>query len=622
MIWIVLISIFILIVFFYSNYITSFREGAEDTIKESTRELIYSALQLRFDPKYNPTGVHDAELKTKITIDDGSESYKTCIALEPTPCLDCFDALLGISRDHLEKELYVHYTFEPTTMKEKKDTNGNAITVFENKAKSLGSKNIDPAIYDAVVHQGRHKPQDKSTLINTDKPVVNNASLFINGDKRPNSEYIGSETDYLNKYGYSADNAAYLTIPQIPNFYDEHSKLLGVGISLWFQASPDNGNWTRLFDFGMNRDTHLIGISPSSGGSKNLALWSVNGYWENGTYIEWFDYGQGTYLNVCDNVWRHLVFTTSTNGIVSIYINNRLISKINGKPGISDRNSGRNYIGKSNWNSEPTTSSPWGGPHYNDDMFNGKIADFRVYRRPLDESDINALYIMGDPNILNKPFTTNFFALNNTLADTGTNPSSSGGTLSMSGTVNFKTFNSRSCAFFQSNVNYPRNLNNFLYFPFKNPGNVSANNFSFGFWMYSIESNYLTIASICDNNHTNPSWQCDLTGNNIYAFIETPNHWQTQLRYNYNHLNKWTHVAFTFNSQNLSKMYVNGRMINSGQGSNALGKGTNRIAIGRSGDWGRGYNGYIHGFFFANKVLTPVEIENMMVISENSSSTC
>ena len=606
-IWIAFISIFILIMFFYSNSINSFQEGAT-TIKESTQNIILNALKQRFNEEYNPTGATDAELKELITIDDGSEDYKKCIGIEdPTQCIDCFENLFGINNDFLEKELYVRYTFASDTMIIKNNT-----YFFKNTAKQLTKNNIDPSIYDAVIHQGKYKPQHINTLVSTDTPIVNGASLHLKGEKRtvPITELIVSE---VHPNGYSADNAAYLSIPKLPNFYDENSNFLGMGISFWFQAGPDNGVWTRLIDFAENRDSKNLLISPSYGGSKFLAFGNVIGHWDPGWYIEWFDNtdNEGTMgdgFMVCDNVWRHFVLTINKNGVASFYINNKVIKKrLNSKPSIGERT--RNYIGKSNWNSEPTTSSAW----HNDDIFNGKIADFRVYRRPLEESDINKLYNMGNKEILNKPFTTNFFGLNNSRTDTGTEPV---GQLTMVGNVQHQTFNSRACVYFQNSTN------NYFYFPLKTE---YAKNFTFGYWMNTTDSTYSTIASITDDTNTRPSWQCDLEGGKILTFIATPNWWQTRLGYNYNHLNKWTHVAFTFNNTNKARVYINGKLVNSGQGASALAQGTSRIVIGRSGDGGaqgRGYNGYLHGFFFANKVLTNHEINGIMALSNSLGENC
>ena len=224
---------------------------------------------------------------------------------------------------------------------------------------------------------------------------------------------------------------------------------------------------------------------------------------------------------------------------------------------------------------------------------------------------------MGDSTILNKPFTTNFFGLNNSRTDTGTEPTSSGGQLTMVGNVQHQTFNSRACVYFQNSTN------NYFYFPLKTE---YAKNFTFGYWMNTTSSTYSTIVSITEDTLRRPSWQCDLeNGNIIYAYAATPSWWGTKLDYNYNYLNKWTHVAFTFNKNNLSKMYINGRLVKSVPGASTLAQGTSRIVIGRSGDagaQGRGYNGYLYGFFFANKVLINHEINGIMALSNSLGENC
>lgn len=141
----------------------------------------------------------------------------------------------------------------------------------------------------------------------------------------------------------------------------------GLSFALWFKADPSNiTNWPRLFDFGNGTGMENILMAMPN---KNLTVWLKNG--ENIYY-------KTIIPNICDNVWRHIVWTLDPNNGWQIYLNGSLIQTYS--DGLYPASIMRNYqyIGRSNWLGDP--------------YFNGCIADFRVYNTVINSSTINSIY--------------------------------------------------------------------------------------------------------------------------------------------------------------------------------------------------------------------------------------
>ena len=265
--------------------------------------------------------------------------------------------------DALEDSLVIHYTFD------KIDNIDNLRKIKNNTTNNFGAS---PRIYDAVIYTGTVNPQPISTIIDKKNTAVNPSCLFLNGLPR---------TDRAT--GGNADNGAYLMIPTLPTFHDSATGFLGMSFSLWFCATDENAQWSRIFDFGNDSASDNILVSPSCEDTQILACLMLKNDYGN---LSWVRY-TGEYAS--DSIWRHLVWTVATDGKWTIYINNRVVS--NNKHKYIPRNitRQRNYIGKSNWNS--TSSARW----TSDDMYNGWIDDFRIYQRELTGEDVNALYSKG-----------------------------------------------------------------------------------------------------------------------------------------------------------------------------------------------------------------------------------
>jgi hypothetical protein len=169
----------------------------------------------------------------------------------------------------------------------------------------------------------------------------------------------------------------------------------GLTFSMWFKSSDPVGftgytTWTRLFDFGTG-----LGASQTYGImacilSNNLSLTVTS------TSNVVCQLGN-VYSNCNDNVWRHLVWTISSDGLTwCIYINKVLQATITNANKATYSPTGvnttgpyhptsvlrdANWIGKSTWSSDP--------------FLNGSIDEFKMFNTTLDQTEINTLYTVN-----------------------------------------------------------------------------------------------------------------------------------------------------------------------------------------------------------------------------------
>jgi hypothetical protein len=362
-----ILAIFIIIFVFYgyfsSSFFSDFKEGLADPLDPNTQNIIVGLINGRIRPDNPDANLTDETILANIKLLGSPNSQITDILssnLSSKEAVDKFAALFGQGvYDPLADGLVIHYTFDNI-----KTIGGQ--TVIENKSTNWIPSN--PNKYNAVVHQGANNKQVISTILDKTNTAVNPSCLNLAGLPRSDPKTNGS-----------TDNGAYLMIPTIPTCYDS-TGFLGMTFSLWFLATEKCGEWCRIFDFANDRDSDNILMTPSSGNSQCFATYMVNNRW-NPAIPYWGDYA-------CDSNWRHVVWTISKKGVWAIYINNQVVSKeITLLPTNIIRK--RNYIGRSNWNQ---TANP---PYYNDDMYNGKIDDFRMYQRELLPEEIGMLYAKG-----------------------------------------------------------------------------------------------------------------------------------------------------------------------------------------------------------------------------------
>lgn len=198
---------------------------------------------------------------------------------------------------------------------------------------------------------------------------------------------------------------------------------------------------------------------------------------------------------------------------------------------------------------------------------------------------------------------TIYLPLRNDLNYTG----NSNGTAAKFGNVSFINQDNRDAIVFNGK------LTDYITIPFLNP-----TLFTFSFWIYvkayPREGN--TAVSICSHNYfeniNNPSIQCDFESSSTSFHAALPTRW-TSIYQGGIPLNTWTHLTYICDqSAYTTKLYINGQKVSSGNGTGGLGNNKNEFVIGRSGDNGRGFNGYLSEFRYYDKLLSDKEVAGVI----------
>jgi hypothetical protein len=176
-------------------------------------------------------------------------------------------------------------------------------------------------------------------------------------------------------------------------------------------------------------------------------------------------------------------------------------------------------------------------------------------------------------------------------------------TVNTAGTVTFTTISGKQCVYFDNNIS------NYLYLNFSNP-----TQFTFCYWINAINNSYYTAFSISTVGSWSPSLQCDFNSPNIMLFAALPQFWTVSISNNSTaFVGTWVHVAYTINQSSpyTTQIYINGTLAASGNGTSSFGKNLSSFIIGKSGDNGRGFYGYIRQFQFYNTILTASQISDI-----------
>lgn len=166
--------------------------------------------------------------------------------------------------------------------------------------------------------------------------------------------------------------------------------MTGLSFGCWFKSNGSK-NFARIIDFGNGKNNN------------NIVLYIYNNGLGASVYLMGKSYDikpKSLTPNVNDNKWHHLVWTiqpTSTGSTYTIYLNNRMVSTVQGSYPINIERT-KCYIGQSNSNTDP--------------YFSGFISNFVMYQKVLSTKEINALYLsminLMDPNLyIYLPFSTN-----------------------------------------------------------------------------------------------------------------------------------------------------------------------------------------------------------------------
>lgn len=212
--------------------------------------------------------------------------------------------------------------------------------------------------------------------LNPSDPSIYDSTISLGtqtiGDILEQSNIIKQKTTCLKLLGKSIksqNNGAFLFMNNFPRCYNgtsNTSKFLGLTFSLWFNTNTESKSLSRLFEFGPT-DAICCYINRSV-----LFFDIINGSTTISTVLE--------NINVYYTKWFHLVWTISKNGTWKIYLNNELMADFKlGIPNNAERNIG--YIGASSADVH---------------LYNGKIADFRVYQREITLIEVSQLYNIGN----------------------------------------------------------------------------------------------------------------------------------------------------------------------------------------------------------------------------------
>jgi len=205
----------------------------------------------------------------------------------------------------------------------------------------------------------------------------------------------GSLTANYGRTPLSTEKSLLVSTTASPNWIIYPSFILenkGLTFAFWFRANstPD---WSRLIDFGTGlgySQTHAIQMAIVSG---NLAL-SV------GTSGSIYFQLHNVFSGCNDNVWRHVVWTISADGLTwNIYINRVLQASVTSANKASYSPNQSNTTGPFH----PVTSSTLvrdtnflGKSTYSQDAaLNGSIEDFQFYNYPIDQTTINNTWSMN-----------------------------------------------------------------------------------------------------------------------------------------------------------------------------------------------------------------------------------
>ena len=262
--------------------------------------------------------------------------------------------------DPLNDNLVIYYIFKDI------DNNVDEPNQFVIQNKSPNQYNgQSQSIFDANIILGKTNQTEIETILESTESIINGNHLNLLGG---NGQLATSK------------NGAYLLWSNSPTFYDSNS-FLGLSISVWFKSNTSTGKNSRILELtdGPGLGYIIINNNNENSGTMSFMILTTSG-------VKSINLPN---INVVKNQWIHLVWTVSpSNGEWKIYINNECLCEndIYGMPTNANRNIC--YIGKSSFDS--------------DGLYNGKIADFRIYQRAISAEDVNTLYNKGSSTQVRK----------------------------------------------------------------------------------------------------------------------------------------------------------------------------------------------------------------------------
>ena len=174
------------------------------------------------------------------------------------------------------------------------------------------------------------------------------------------------------------------------------------------------------------------------------------------------------------------------------------------------------------------------------------------------------------------------------------------------GPVSFTTIAGKQCAYFNNSANTYISLNY-----------ISSMRFTISFWVYLIDTGDYTASSITNPELTSAALQFDFRYGEFQIPTALPNNptssgsWTLFPGISGATAGTWHFVAASINQATYeANYYLNGALRVTRTGSGPLPSRT-KIILGRSGDNGRTFNGYIRKYSFFNSILSTSSINEL-----------
>lgn len=160
-------------------------------------------------------------------------------------------------------------------------------------------------------------------------------------------------------------------------------------ISTWVYLPEDQGNNTRLFDFGNGTGTFMVLIPQVSSGECRYKITYKTGEGDN---IKQHTYSVNLKADIPKGEWSHVTFTCSEHPqgglLYMIYVNGMPKSFARDLDNVTPDGMGKtlyNYLGRSQWPNDPYCAHGY--------------KDFRIYNVTLTPKEVKALYQGTEPTI-------------------------------------------------------------------------------------------------------------------------------------------------------------------------------------------------------------------------------
>ena len=155
---------------------------------------------------------------------------------------------------------------------------------------------------------------------------------------------------------YLDGTGAYVQLP--PNIFD---RLTNVTVEAWVKWERFN-NWAHVFDFGREKNAILIQNEETS----STLHFTIYDRKEKGRRVK-------AEKVITAGTWYHIAAVCGYGGM-ALYVNGQFVDSDKYDGGLDEVAGGKNYVGRSNWPK--------------DDLFQGYIAEFRVWDRRRSASEI------------------------------------------------------------------------------------------------------------------------------------------------------------------------------------------------------------------------------------------